>query len=246
MVESGNKQRTNRKNETMKSNDKRKGDMLSRILQYEEDHAVTPPIPRATVLFAKAATLSTALTNHGGTQTYGKGGYRAGATERKALAKDLRTFLVDMSATAQGLEYLHPGIKDQFRLGTQSKSHQQLLSTAQAFLTAVTPADVKQLFTDRAFPADLDVQLTTKMAALTTAVSRRSTGKLSWKQGTVSLDVLSREITVTMRELRALMVKHLRDTDPTLLEVWKAAARSYAPPVAAEAAPAPAEQPAGS
>ena len=90
MVESGNKQRTNRKNETMKAYDKRKGDMLSRILQYKEDHPVTPPIPRATVLFAKAATLSTAMTNHGGTQTFGKGGYRAGGTERRLLAKDRR------------------------------------------------------------------------------------------------------------------------------------------------------------
>ena len=233
----------------MRANDKRKGDMLTRILQYKADHPVDPAIARAAVLFAKAATLSTAMTNHGATQTLGKGGYRAGATERRILAKDLRTVLLDMAATARGLELEHPGMADQFRLGNQAASHQQLLSTAQAFLTAVTPADVKQLFTDRAFPADLDVQLTAKMTALKNAVSRKATGKLSWKQGTVSLDVLSREITALMRELRALMVKHLRDTDPTLLEVWNAAARSYAQPVGAAPESGPESgpsQPAGS
>ena len=130
-----------------------------------------------------------------------------------------------MSATAQALEPQRPGITDQFRLGTQAKSHQQLLATAQAFLLAVEPADVKQLFTDRAFPADLDVQLTAKMTALAAAVGPKATGKISWKHGTMSLKTLSREITETVRELRALMVKHLRDTNPTLLEVWKAAAR---------------------
>jgi hypothetical protein len=34
-----------------------------------------------------------------------------------------------------------------------------------------------------------------------------------------------------MRELRPLMVKHLRDNDPTLLGVRNPAARSYADPV---------------
>jgi hypothetical protein len=222
----------------MKAYYKRKDNMLARVLQYVLDHPVTPAIPRATVLFAKASTLSAALGSYGGTQTFGKGGYRAGATERRALAKDLRVFLVDMAATARGLEPEHPGITDQFRLGNQSDSQQQLLATAQAFLTAATPAEVKQLFTDRAFPADFDVQLTAKITALQDAVGRRDTGKMSWKEGSAGLDVLSRDITATMRELRALMVKHLRDTNPTLLEVWKAAARCYAAP-----ATAPAESP---
>jgi hypothetical protein len=219
----------------MKAYYKRKDDMLTRVLQYVLDHPLTPAIPRATALFAKVGTLSTALTNHGGTQTFGKGGYRAGATERQALAKDLRTFLLDMAAAARGLEPEHLGITDQFRLGKQAQSHQQLLATAQAFLTAATPADVKQLFTDRAFPADFDVQLTAKITALQAAVSRKATGKQKWKEGTAGLDVLNREITATMRELRALMVKHLRDTNPTLLAVWNAAARCYSQPVSAPA-----------
>jgi hypothetical protein len=50
-------------------------------------------------------------------------------------------------------------------------------------------------------------------------------------------------IRAAARELRALLVKHLRDNDPTLLAVWKDAARRYAQPVAATP---PAETPEGS
>jgi hypothetical protein len=47
------------------------------------------------------------------------------------------------------------------------------------------------------------------------------------------LKALSLQITDVMKELRALMGKHLRETDPALLAVWKAAARFYEPPVPA-------------
>jgi hypothetical protein len=225
--------RTNKKTQTMKKYHQITKDMLARVLQYKADHPIAPPNARATVLFTKVGTLETAMTSHSGTQVFGRGGYRAGALERRILAKDLRTVLLDMSATARGLAPDHPGIAEQFRLGDQSKSHQKLLATAQAFGLALAEADVKQLFTDRLFPADLDVQLTTKTAALATAVSRKAAGLQGKKQGRTGLDALSREVTATMRELRALMVRYLRDNDPTLLAVWNAAARRYGVPTAA-------------
>ena len=200
---------------------RRKDDMLTRVVQYEEDHAVIPAIARATALFTEAKSLQTALRAHAGTQVLGRGGYRGGATERAILAKEIRTVLVDMAALARALDRSHPGMADQFRLGRSSNSSAQLLATASAFLTAATPAAVKQLFTDRAFPADFDVQLTAKITALAAALGRKATGLQAQREGTVGLDVLSQQITDVMRELRALMVKHLRDNDPTLLEVWK-------------------------
>jgi hypothetical protein len=222
----------------MKAYHQRKGDMLTRVCKYVVDNAVTPPIPRATALFAEANTLKTALQTYSGTQLLGHGGYRGGATERAGLAKEIRTVLLDMAATARGLEGEHPGMTDQFRLGRSSSSLAQLLATAHAFKTAATPAAVKQLFTDRAFAEDFDVQLTTKIAALETALSRKAGGLQTQRLGAASLDALSRRITAVMRELRPLMVKHLRDNEPTLLEVWNAAARSYADPMQE---PAPAE-----
>jgi len=210
---------------------RRKKDMLTRVAQYVLDHAITPAIPRATALFAEVNTLKTAFAAYDGTQAVGKGGYRAGATERAELAKDLRTFLADMAATARGLERAHPGMADQFRMGRATDSHTKLVATGRAFVTAATEATVKPLFTERAFAADFDVTLTGKIDALETALGRTATGKQTWKEGTERMKTLSRQVTDVMKELRALMVKHLRETDPSLLAVWKAAARCYAQPV---------------
>ena len=212
---------------------RRKKDMLTRSAQFEKDHPVIPPIERATELFAEVNTLKTALGAHDGTQAVGKGGYRAGATERAVLAKDLRAFLADMAATARGLERAHPGIAEQFRMGRAANSHAKLVATGRAFVTAATDAAVKPLFIARAFAANFDVTLTAKITALEAALDRTATGKQTWKEGTERMKTLSLQISDVMKELRALMVKHLRETDPSLLEVWKAAARCYTPPVTA-------------
>jgi hypothetical protein len=237
------KQNEQQENTNMKRNIRLKGDALTRIAKFYADHPVA--IPRAVALFTEAASLNTALQTHAGSQILGRGGYRGGATERKILATEIRTVLADMAATARGLEREHPGMTDQFRMGRAANSHAQLVATATAFLAASAPAEVKQLFTERAFPADFDVQLTAKIAELETALGRRSGGLQTQRHGSASLEELSRQITDVLRELRALMVKHLRDADPALLAVWKDAARSYAPPVAAET-PAPGEQSGGS
>lgn len=212
-------------------------DMLARVLQYKADRPLPVSITRGATLYANVASHLTTYTALSGSQSFGNGGFRAGARQRQILAQDLRTVLVDMAAAARGLEPQNPGISEQFRLGDQAKSHQKLLAKANAFLTAVEPAEVKQLFTDRAFPADFDVQLTAKITALAAAVGRKASGLQGQKQGTVGMSVLRRQVTETMRELRALMIKHLRETEPELIPVWKAAARIYR---GSQAAPAPA------
>jgi hypothetical protein len=76
---------------------------------------------------------------------------------------------------------------------------------------------VKALFVARLFPADIDVQLTAKITALVAATGRKHTGLQAQKEGSAGLEDLSRRITATMKELRPLMVRHLRDNDPKLL-----------------------------
>ena len=211
----------------MKRYDQLSAEMLARVGQYFTDHPVTPANVDVTALVTEVNTLRAESQSLGGTQMFGRGGFRSGAVERQVLGKDLRTFLADMSATARGLERQRPGIAEQFRLGLQSKSYATLIAAAQGFLDALVPAEVKALFVARLFPADLDVQLTAKIAALAAATGRKLTGLQAQKEGSAGLTDLSRRITATMKELRPLMVRHLRDNDPNLLEVWKAAARRY-------------------
>jgi len=220
-------------NNKMNASIRRKKDMLTRVAQYVQDHAITPPIARATALFTEVNTLKTALGAQDGTQAIGKGGYRASASERAVLAKDLRAYLADMAATGRGLNRTHPGMADQFRMARSANSHTKLVTKGREFLAVATEAAVKPLFTARAFDADFDVTLTAKIDALEAALSRTATGKQEWKEGTERLKALSLQITDVMKELRALMGKHLRETDPALLNVWKAAAPSYAPPAPA-------------
>lgn len=215
----------------MKAYYQRQTDMADRVLQHAADYQQQLSIPRASFLFTKLGTLATAMRSCGGTQFFGNGGYRAGASERRTLAKELRTVLLDMAATARGLEPEHPGISNHFRLGRQASSHQRLIATARAFLMAAEPAEVKVLFTDRAFPLNFDERLAAKIDAVSEAVGRKASGLQSQKEGTSKMASLSRKITATMRELRALMVTYLRNKDATLLEVWNAAARVYSQPV---------------
>jgi len=210
-------------------------EMLARVGQYEHDHPTTPAIARAVELFAEANGLRVAMQAHGGDQVFGLSGYRSGALERRELGADLNLFLKDMAATARGLEPRYPGISEKFRLGRQSDSYVALLATAQAFLKAVEPAEVKALFVARAFPTDFDAQLTTKIEALEAATGRKHSGLQTRKEGSAGLDILNRRVTETMRELGALMRKHLRDTNPLLLEVWDAAARTYSQRVPSKA-----------
>src|SRR4051812_44014338 len=186
----------------MNASIRRKKDMLTRVAQYVLDHAITPAIPRATALFAEVNTLKTALGDQDGTQAIGKGGYRAGASERAVLAKDLRASLADMAATGRGLERAHPGMADQFRMGRAASSHTKLVTTARAFLAVATEVTVKPLFTARAFDADFDVELTAKIDALEAALNRTATGKQEWKEGTERLKALSLQISDVMKELR--------------------------------------------
>ena len=216
----------------MKKTQVQRFDQLGRIIQFVLDHPIVPAIPRATVLLAEANTLHTSLLAHGSGQEGGSNTYRSGVSQRRAWRKSILTTVTEMSGTAQSLDPIeHPGVRDQFRLGRAASSHAQLVATANAFLAASTPAEVKPLFTERAFPADFDVQLTTKLAALSAATGIKWHGRQVQKTGTVGLDVVSRRVYRVVRELSGIMVKYLQGTNPGLIPVWLAAARSYVPAV---------------
>ena len=218
----------------MKTYDRLKKDMLSRSINFIQEHPITPPIARATALVTEAGVVEASMEAQHGSQVLGSGGFRGGAAERGVLADDLYTAILDMANTAKGLDRAYPGMKDQFRLGRARSSQSQLLATANAFLTAASVPAVKQLFVDRAFAADFDVQLTAKIAALTAAVNRKVGGLQTQQVGTATLANLGRQATQLMRELRPLVERHLRQSDPSLVAVWKLVSRTHRRPTRKE------------
>ena len=211
----------------MKAYDRLKKEMLSRSVHFLAEHPITPPILRATALVTEAAEVEAAMEAQHSLQVRGNGRFRGGATERRLLAEDLYAFVLDMAETARGLERFYPGMADQFRLGRARSSHSQLLATANAFLTASAPSAVKQLFVDRAFAPDFDVQLRAKIAALAAAVSRKTNGLQAQQVGSASLANLGRQATQIMRELRPLVRRYLRGANPSLAAAWKLVSRTY-------------------
>ena len=207
-------------------------DRLGRIKQYVLDHAITTPIPRATVLVTEVNTLHTNMLDYGSGQEGGNNIYRSGSAQRLALRIDILGMVNEISDTAKGLDREeHPGIRDLFRLNKASNSYARLINTGASFVDHLATPAVKTLFTERGFDPDFDVDLTGKLTAFAAATGIKFQGRQEQKTGTVGLDALMRRATVVVRELSTIVVKHLRNTNPLLIPVWKAAARLYTPAV---------------
>src|SRR5204863_8185329 len=138
-----------RKRRTMNKRMELSEDMLGRVKQYFIDNPLTPPILRATELITEVDNLHTEVQDFGADQIGGNGAYRAGASERKLLRKQIQTVLLRMAATARGLDpELHPGMRDQFRATQATRSYQKLIDTGVAFLEELETPTVKALFTE--------------------------------------------------------------------------------------------------
>lgn len=213
-------------------------DQLSRIKQYVQTHAIEPAIPRATELVTEANSLHEGMLAHGSGQEGGGNTYRSGASQRRALRDEILFTVTEISDTASKLDPAqHPGIRDLFRLNRARDSYQRLLNTGASFVEHLESAPVKTLFTDRGFDAGFDVDLTAKLVAFAGATRIKWNGRQAQKTGTVGLEELNRRAALVVRELSAIMVKHLRKTDPLQVPVWKAAARAYGPAVSDPQAP---------
>jgi hypothetical protein len=214
-------------------------DRLGRIKQHVLTHAITPAIPRATVLLTEVDTLHDNMLDYGSGQEGGNNTYRSGSAQRLALRNDILGMVNEISDTAKGLDRAqHPGIRDLFRLNKASNSYARLINTGASFVDHLAAPAVKTLFTDRGFDADFDVDLTAKLTAFAAATGIKFQGRQEQKAGTVGLDALMRRATVVVRELSTIVVKYLRNTDPLLIPVWKAAARLYTPAVVSPETPA--------
>lgn len=201
---------------------------LVRSKGFLGDHPVTPAIPRVTALGTEMDTLITDYGAAGANQVGGLGLFRGSSTHRKVLSNQIYTVLFEMSAIAQGLDPIdHPGIADRFRLGNSRRSYQGLINTGAAFVEAMEDPAVKALFTDRGFAATFDTELTASLVAFAAATGRKFDGLRDRKEGTVSLYILDRKAIRLLKELRAIVEKHLRQNNPELLEVWEAASRVY-------------------
>jgi hypothetical protein len=218
----------------------RRFETMVRVQRFILDHPFTPAIPRAAVLATTIDTAIDDLQEHGGVQAHGFGTYRAGADERAVKAAELRDSLRDFGQTARQLDRdLFPGVHLQFRLPL-SRGYQALINAATAFHSAASVDPLKQAFIDRGHPADFDVALAAKIAAVQAALQRKAGGRQQQREGTASQRLVARNGMVAVRELGTIVNVRYRTADPALLEVWRAAARVESGSGSQAAAPTPA------
>jgi hypothetical protein len=128
-----------------------------------------------------------------------------------------------------------PGAREQFRM-PRTKTYQDLLNRAQAFLEAVGP--IKAAFVAHDLPADFDEQLAGLITEFTTATQTKATGLAGQVQGTAGVRAATLNGVTTVRELGAIL-KVRYENDPGLMAAWKSASHIEHPPRAPKTPAAP-------
>jgi hypothetical protein len=157
----------------MNKQDIRRLEMLVRADQFGTDHPLTPVNARVTALLLLLKGVITQVNTLGGGQESGRGQFRGGASERLRLSVNLRKMMRKISDIAAVLDpATFPGAREQFRM-PRTKTYQDLLNRAQAFLEAVGP--IKAAFVAHDLPADFDEQLAGLITEFTTATQTKAT-----------------------------------------------------------------------
>lgn len=198
--------------------------------------------PKATSLFATVSTKLTALRDYGAEQIAGKQGYHDGVSNRRQLAKEIRTTLIEMAGLAKSMEEEgEVGMTDLFPY-PKYMGYEPLLLTAESFADRATPIIAQ--FTDRGMPATFVVDLRANITAFRAATEDKYSGKADRTFGTAGLFATAKAGMKAVRALRPIMRVLLRDNE-ALLAAWTLASRVERPPSSTPQPPATPPPPAG-
>ena len=226
----------------MKATQRKRIDSCHRILDLIEENPLETPIAAATALVTELTTTTTALDNLVATQDLAFGTAHGAVLDRKAVKKELVSFLKGLGETARALDSAtHPGLAAEMRLGRAAYSYVALIARARASHTALVPA--KQAFVDYGSPATVDADLLALITALEAATSRKNDGRAGHIGSSAGLVALCKKAVVIVRKLDAIFSK-VYAADPVKLAAWKAARRVQRNPAPAAQEPAPAPAPA--
>jgi hypothetical protein len=195
---------------------------LDSVIEFGDNHPLTQPIARVTVLYGLIAGSATTMRTLGSTQVEGRSGVLSAVAETVILKEEL---LVDMRAInkiARALPVVDfPGVREQFRM-PRNGSYAALANTARAFVLNATP--LSQVFIDRGRPATFLDDLTAAVTAFEAARTRKQEGRHGQISSTAALEIAGRKGVAYMRELDAIL-SPIYEPDPLVFAAWKAAIR---------------------
>lgn len=195
--------------------------------------------PKATELFATATTKLTALRDWGSGQVTGEQDFHDGVSNRRFLAKVIRTTLNDMAGLAKSMEEEGAiGTSDLFAR-PRYQGYEPLLLTAESFADRAAPLAAQ--FIDRGMSATFVADLRAKIAAFRAATDNKHDGKADRSAGSAGMRATAKAGIKAVRALRPIM-RVLLKNDEALLAAWNAASRvERYPRSSVEEAPAPGE-----
>jgi hypothetical protein len=195
---------------------------LDSVIEFGDNHPLTQPIARVTVLYGLIAGSVTTMRTLGSTQVEGRSGVRGAVAETVILKEEL---LVDMRAINKIARALpvadFAGVREQFRM-PRNGSYANLAATARAFVLNATP--LSQVFIDRGRPATFLEDLTAAVTAFEAARTRRQEGRQGQVGSTAALEIAGRKGVGYMRELDAIL-SPIYEPDPLVFAAWKTAIR---------------------
>jgi hypothetical protein len=219
-----------------------KTNMVSSVAKFAKDNAAilsaaaTALVPQLTTAIDEVDTVATL-------QLTGSGEISAGVAQRRTIAKQLRLAMVDIGKVGRILDKTtQPGIAEHLHL-PKSFSYPGLITTGEAFVEVLTPADVKADFVAAGLPATFLADLSAVIAKFRTATERKAGGLISRSQGSQGLTTKLRKAVAVVRALDAILTPQLRESDPVLHAGWKTALHIQRPPKKKEEAPAAPQQP---
>src|SRR5215207_276809 len=206
----------------MQSLDQNRYDAFGRILQFNEDHPLAPPILRATALFTELGVIKAGMTADNTGQATGATVFRGGAAERRQLFTELYGDLQVVNKLARGLDRVEfPALAEEFRMPA-SRSFANTAAQGRAFVA--NAAGREAIFTDRGLPVGFFTALAAKVTAAEAAAAARYTGLINRSGANAGLRAKSRQGLAIVRELDGIISAAIRN-DPVLVGAWRTAKR---------------------
>jgi hypothetical protein len=200
----------------------RRFEMLRRVKQFGAAHlADFPETSVGKALFEQLDLLVAELETLGVNQLSGFGDARSGVTAKTIARKALINALIAIQRTSRSLAYDLPGLAGKFA-SPRGLSDQALLTTARAYVQAVTPH--QERFVKHELAADFLDQLRLNIAAFEQAVTQKQAAVSLHRSAKIGLDGKMLDGVQTVRQLDALIRNKYRDNSVVLAE-WQHAAR---------------------
>ena len=220
----------------MNADMRRASNMLVGSDEFLTIHPLVPTVAKADaqiiILKASIAEIATLAA----AQDAGHAAWMGASDERVYLKFRLREELGEISAIAKALDpETYPTAKAQFKL-TVNGSFASYINRGHAFLEAIGP--MKAVFVEYGLPADFDEALSDTITALEEAGASTYNGRQTQMAGTAGMRLAVKRGVRAVRVLDSIVTPKLRQTNPALLEVWKAATKIERPPKKKAAAPA--------